>query len=471
MRLPKRSKGILSDREDGDRPLDKESIFERFLAISIELTSERDRHVLLSRILDCAMDAANCDAGTLYLLREDGLHFRRMVTRSQNVRRGSHDAPIDLPPVPLDPKYVCAWVALNNKAINVPDVRENTVFDFTGSGQYDEMTGYRTISMLVIPMTNDGGELIGVTQLINAKNEAGETVPFDPGVEQLVSAISSQAAISIANMYYMEDLKRITAEKERIKAELSIAARIQQNMMPTAFPAFPDRDEFDIYARMEPAKEVGGDFYDFFMVDDRHLAMVVADVSGKGIPAALFMMTAKTMIKTHTRLHPDPMQVLREVNDALFENNANNMFVTVWLGILDIHTGLLTYSDAGHERLFLYHEGKWKVMPKAEGMALAIFHTSEFVGRTARRAYRNFTLQLNPGDAIFQYSDGVTEATDAEKKMFGEDRLLETVNGTPFTNPKDLLTHVQEVVDGFAGDAPQFDDMTMLCMRLPGMNV
>ena len=446
--------------------LDKESIFNRFLAISIELTAERDRHVLLSRILDCAMDAANCDAGTLYLLREDGLHFRRMVTRSQNVRRGGHDAPINLPPVPLDPKYVCAWVALNNKTINVPDVHENTDFDFTGSVQYDEMTGYQTTSMLVIPMTNDRGELIGVTQLINAKNEAGETVPFDPGVEKLVSAISSQAAISIANMYYMENLKRITAEKERIKAELSIAARIQQNMMPTDFPAFPDRDEFDIFASMEPAKEVGGDFYDFFMIDDRHLAMVVADVSGKGIPAALFMMTAKTMIKTQTRMQPNPMQVLRDVNDMLFENNADNMFVTVWLGILDTRTGVLTYSDAGHERLFLYQKGEWKTLPKEAGMALAIFHTSEFTGRSAKRAFRNCTIQLSPGDAIFQYSDGVTEATDGEERMFGEDRLLETVNSVPFTNPKDLLTHVHDKIDGFVGDAPQFDDMTMLCMRM-----
>ena len=412
------------------------------------------------------MDVTNCDAGTLYLLREDGLHFCRMVTRSQNVRRGGHDSPIDLPPVPLEPKYVCAWVAIHNRMINLPDVRENTYFDFTGSRQYDEMTGYSTTSMLVIPMSNDRGELIGVTQLINAKNEAGETVPFDPALEQLVSAISSQAAISIANMYYVENLTRITAEKERIKAELSIAASIQQNMMPTAFPAFPDRDEFDIYARMVPAKEVGGDFYDFFMIDEWHLAMVVADVSGKGIPAALFMMTAKTMIKTQTRMQPNPMQVLRDVNDMLFENNADHMFVTVWLGILDIQTGLLTYSDAGHERLFLYREGKWTAMPKAAGMALAIFHTSEFVGRTAKRAFRNCTLQLNPGDAIFQYSDGVTEATNAEKRMFGENRLLETVNDKPFTNPKELLTHVHDVIDGFVGDAPQFDDMTMLCMSM-----
>ena len=446
--------------------MDKESIFERFLAISIELTTERDRDVLLSRILDCAMDVTNCDAGTLYLLREDGLHFCRMVTRSQNVRRGGHDSPIDLPPVPLEPKYVCAWVAIHNRMINLPDVRENTYFDFTGSRQYDEMTGYSTTSMLVIPMSNDRGELIGVTQLINAKNEAGETVPFDPALEQLVSAISSQAAISIANMHYVENLTRITAEKERIKAELDIAARVQLNMMPTEFPAFPDRSDFDIYATMEPAKEVGGDFYDFFMIDDHHLALVVADVSGKGVPAALFMMTANTMIKTQARMQPDPGKVLWEVNRALHENNEDNMFVTAWLGILDTDTGVLTYADAGHERMFLYQNGEWKALPKRAGMALAIFSDEELSSMPGKSSYQNYTIRLSPGDVAFQYSDGVTEATNKNLKMFGEARLLETVNAAPSMKPKELITYLHGAIDDFVGDAPQFDDMTMLCMQV-----
>ncbi|MBR0145199.1 MAG: SpoIIE family protein phosphatase [Eubacterium sp.] len=446
--------------------MDKGSVFERFLAISIELTAERDRDVLLSRILDCAMDAANCDAGTFYLLRDDGLHFCRMVTRSQGVRQGGHDAPIELPPVPMDPKYVCAWVAIHKSSINVPDVRDNTSFDFTGSVKYDEMTGYRTMSMLVIPMTNDRGELIGVTQLINAMNEQGETVPFDPGIEKLVSAISSQAAISIANTYYVDDLTRITAEKERIRTELSIAASVQKHMMPTGFPVFTDRDEFEIYAIMEPAKEVGGDFYDFFLIDDHHLAMVVADVSGKGIPAALFMMTAKTMIKTQARLQPDPVQVMRSVNDELCENNEDNMFVTAWLGILDTDTGLLTYSDAGHERLFVYQEGVWRAMPKQPGLALAIFSNEELEAMPRKRAFCDSTLQLSSGDVIFQYTDGVTEATDAEYRLFGEERLLEALNSAPSTKPEELLAYVHGVIDDFVGDAPQFDDMTMLCLQL-----
>ena len=187
----------------------KEHDMQRFLAISLALTAERDREALLSSILDTAMDVSDSDAGTLYLLSEDGLRFCRMVTRSQGVRQGGHDAPISLPPVPLEEKYVCSWVALHNEAINVADVRTDTHFDFTGSMRYDEMTGYRTQSMLVVPMANDRGELIGVMQLINAQDAAGNTIPYDPGVELLVQAIASQAAISITNMQYSEQINTL----------------------------------------------------------------------------------------------------------------------------------------------------------------------------------------------------------------------------------------------------------------------
>ena len=187
----------------------RESDMQRFLRMCLALTSERDREALLSTILDTAMDLAGCDAGTLYLLEDDGLHFCRMVTRSQGIRQGGQDAPISLPPVPLEEKYVCAWAAMHNKDINVKDVHTDTTFDFTGSLRYDAMTGYRTQSMLVVPMTNDKGELIGVTQLINALDENGRTVPFDPEKELLVSAISSQAAISITNMQYSEQITKL----------------------------------------------------------------------------------------------------------------------------------------------------------------------------------------------------------------------------------------------------------------------
>lgn len=184
----------------------KEEIFQQFLRTCLSLSSERDREALLSQILDTAMDVARCDAGTLYLLEDDGLHFCRMVTRSLGIRQGGHDGPITLAPVPLEESYVSAWVAIHRQTINVTDVRTDTHFDFTGSLRYDEMTGYHTRSMLVVPMTNDRGELIGVSQLINALDEAGGTVPFAPESELLVEAISSQAAISLTNMLYAEQI-------------------------------------------------------------------------------------------------------------------------------------------------------------------------------------------------------------------------------------------------------------------------
>ena len=192
----------------------------RFLRMCLSLSAERDREKLLSQILDTAMDLARCDAGTLYLLEDDGLHFCRMVTRSMGIRQGGHAAPITLPPVPLEPSYVCSWVVLNNSPINVSDVGTDTRFNFSGSAKYDEMTGYRTKTMLVVPLANDRGDLIGAMQLINALNEEGETVPFDSGAELLVSAISSQAAISITNMLYAE---QITSLLDSLVGALSAA--------------------------------------------------------------------------------------------------------------------------------------------------------------------------------------------------------------------------------------------------------
>ncbi len=187
----------------------KEERTARVLESCLALSAERDREALLSAILDTAMDVACCDAGTLYLLEDEGLRFCRMVTRSMGVRQGGHDAPITLPPVPMNESYVAAYVAIHGETINVADVRTETRFDFTGSLRYDAMTGYRTKSQLVIPMTDDRGDLIGVMQLINAENEAGETVAFSPDLELPVSAIASQAAISITNMHYAEQTNRL----------------------------------------------------------------------------------------------------------------------------------------------------------------------------------------------------------------------------------------------------------------------
>ena len=255
------------------------------------------------------------------------------------------------------------------------------------------------------------------------------------------------------------------------QSELDTATRIQAHMLPSTFPAFPAYREFDIYATMDPAKEVGGDFYDFFLIDSDHLALVVADVSGKGVPAALFMMTARTILKTKAQSSPtlSPQILLEEANAALCENNRDGMFVTVWLGILEISTGELTYADAGHEKLLLYQDGAWRLLPKETiGPALAMWAPEDFAFMTEEYRYRDKTIQLRPGDAIFQYTDGVTEAMPANHELFGEERLLDAMNSAPSTQPEDLLAYVRARIDEFVKGAAQFDDITMLGLQYKG---
>ena len=269
---------------------------------------------------------------------------------------------------------------------------------------------------------------------------------------------------------YMESLTSVTAEKERIATELNLASNIQAHMLPNTFPAFPERPEFEIFASMTPAKEVGGDFYDFFMVDENHLGLVMADVSGKGVPAALFMMASRTMLKDAAFSHLDPAAVLERVNAQLCENNPEYMFVTVWLGILETSTGKLTWADAGHEQLLLYQNGEWTLLPKGGGVALAAFEP-ELLALDPVSPFQNHELLLKPGDAVYQYTDGVTEAMTAQREQFGYDRLLEAVNSAPSVEPEVLLPHVRKRIDAFVQDAPQFDDITMLALRYRGRKV
>lgn len=256
---------------------------------------------------------------------------------------------------------------------------------------------------------------------------------------------------------YVENLTLVTAEKERIGAELSIATQIQANMLPGIFPAFPDKPEFDIYATMNPAKEVGGDFYDFFMVDDRHLAVVMADVSGKGVPAALFMVIGKTLIKDHTQPGRDLGDVFTEVNDLLCESNSEGLFITAFEGVLDLVSGEFTFVNAGHEIPFICKkDGSYEPYKIRAGFVLA--------GMEGIR-YKCGTMQLSPGDRLFQYTDGVTEATDKDGRLYGMGRLGEILTQNAALPPMELLGKIKEDIDVFVGDAPQFDDITMLCLE------
>lgn len=242
--------------------------------------------------------------------------------------------------------------------------------------------------------------------------------------------------------------------------ELNMASEIQTNVLPSNFPAFPERNEFDIYASMTPAKEVGGDFYDFFLIDDDHLAIVIADVSGKGVPAALFMMSSKILINDHCLMGGTPSQILVRVNKAVYANNKAHMFVTVWLGILEISTGKLVTSNAGHEYPIININGKYELFKDQHGIAIGAMPNSK---------YKDMEIMLKSGDQVFVYTDGVAEATNFNKQLFGTERTVEALNNVQKdASQEDVLKGVQKAVDEFVKDAPQFDDLTMLGLRYIG---
>lgn len=259
---------------------------------------------------------------------------------------------------------------------------------------------------------------------------------------------------------YIHNLADVTAEKERIGAELDIATRIQASMLPCIFPAFPDREDFEVYATMTPAKEVGGDFYDFFMVDEDNLAIVIADVSGKGVPAALFMVIGKTLIKDHTTPGKDLGDVFTEVNQLLCESNSEELFITAFVGVLNLKTGKFRYVNAGHEIPFIAKKNeKFKPYKIRAAFVLAGMEGIQ---------YKAGELQLEPGDKIFQYTDGVTEATDKDNQLFGMDRLETTLGKLADKSPVEILEGSKAEIDKFVGDVPQFDDITMLCLEYRG---
>lgn len=295
--------------------------------------------------------------------------------------------------------------------------------------------------------TKDSDRVRGELSKINLNNEIGE-LAID--VSEMTKSIDS----------FVDEIQTITSEKEKIIAELDLASRIQHSMLPSEFPAFPEREEFEIYASMDAAREVGGDFYDFFLIDDDHLALVIADVSGKGIPAALVMMASKIIIQSVAMLGGDVKEILEKTNEAICSNNPAEMFVTVWVGILEISTGTLTAGNAGHEYpTFKTADGDFELYKDSHGMVLGGFDESE---------YSSYEIKLEPGSKVFVYTDGVPEATNADKEMFGTERMVEALNADNDADPKTILKNIRKSVDEFVQDAEQFDDLTMMCIEYKG---
>ena len=259
---------------------------------------------------------------------------------------------------------------------------------------------------------------------------------------------------------YVDNLTEVTRERERIGTELELAKAIQREMLPCTFPAFPDYDAFSVYATMDPARKVGGDFYDFFLIDDDHLCLVIADVSGKGVPAALFMMATKIMISDIAKTGKSPAEVLESVNNSICANNKEKMFLTVWVGILEISTGKLTAANAGHEYPVLKFSG--------EDFELLKDAHSFIVGGMKNVIYKEYELDLSEGARLYIYTDGVPEATDSENRMFGTERMLTVLNDHKDEDPESVVRAMQKAVGEFVGEAERFDDMTMLMLDYKG---
>jgi sigma-B regulation protein RsbU (phosphoserine phosphatase) len=336
-------------------------------------------------------------------------------------------------------------VAKTQQVANIADAHQDPRFN----PDFDKQTNYRTRSVLCLPLLNADGKLIGVIQTLNKKN--GEA--FNKEDESLLEALAAHIVVALERARLIEAY----VEKQRMEETLKLAHDIQMSMVPKIFPPFPERSEFDLCALLEPAREVGGDFYDFFLTDDNRLCFAIGDVSGKGVPASLFMAVTKTLLRvTATKLR-SPEAVLSELNNELCRDNETGMFVTIFYGVLDIPTGIVSYSNGGHNPPYvLSSSGTVSVVEGTQGMALAVLPNVPY---HAKRT------QLRGGQSLFLYTDGLTEAMDTTSNLFSEHRLQACLQEMPNATPADLIRGVVRAVRQFAAGAEQSDDITALAIR------
>ena len=338
-----------------------------------------------------------------------------------------------------------------------------TIILFSISAYVGSLIGFTDLNYINIPK---GTKITVETTLEDAvdnlnlnQNEKTENVMLQSFVPVIILynliIVFACFQISQSGKNMIEKQKELSEAGARIESELNIAKGIQKNMLPSTFPAFPEYKEFDIYASMTPAKEVGGDFYDMFLIDENHLAMVIADVSGKGVPAALIMMTARTLIKNTALNGYSVDEIYNKVNNMLCEGNTSNHFVTSWFAIIDLRTGKLEFVNAGHNPPLLYSQNnnRFEYLKTKPNLILAAMEDTK---------YMKHEITLQPGDKLFLYTDGVTEATNNNNELYGEKRLQDFLNSHIEQDVEATITGVKKDIDNFAGKAEQFDDITML---------
>ena len=339
-------------------------------------------------------------------------------------------------------------VAKTLETANIPDAYDDPRFN----PEFDKQSNFKTKSVLCMPMTTRKGELIGVIQVLN-KTDGGT---FQEGDEKLLEALCIQAGVAIVRARLTEAF----LEKQRIEESLKLAADIQMGMLPSTFPAYPERNDFDLFAGIIPAKEVGGDFYDFFLIDKKHLCFVIGDVSGKGIPAALFMALTKTQIKASSSRRRTPGDVLFRANNDLCHENESGMFCTLFYGIMNTETGEVTYANAGHNPPYIIKKnGKPVQIESTGGIALGVMEEMEF---------ESATFTASKGDSMFLYTDGVNEAMNEADEEYSYERLEDYLKENSTGSITDMVNKNLESVKEFAGTAPQSDDITVLALRYLG---
>jgi len=336
-------------------------------------------------------------------------------------------------------------VAKTRQGANIVDAYADPRFN----PDFDRQTGYRTRSILCLPMLSSKGKLVGVIQVLNKKGGG----VFDERDESLLAALAAHAAVALERA----QLTEAYVEKQRMEEALQLAHDIQMSMLPKRFPPFPHRPEFDLYATIEPAREVGGDFYDFMLLDEDRLSFAIGDVSGKGVPAALFMSVAKTLLKVIASKVRRPDAILAELNNELCRDNDTGMFVTIFYGILHIPSGELEYSNGGHNLPYvLSQNGAVQPLDKTGGMALGVLEDV---------TYRAKKSILRAGDGLFLYTDGVTEAMDRAGNFFSDRRLQEFLQRAHGSSPTELIRSVVNEVKRFSCGAEQSDDITTLAIQ------
>jgi sigma-B regulation protein RsbU (phosphoserine phosphatase) len=373
---------------------------------------------------------------------------------------------MDFPEIRI-PHGVCAagWAAEQRTTINIPDSFSDPRFD----PRFEQIYGLLARSVLAVPMINQNQELIGVIEVINKRGGG----PFTSEDEEILQAICTYLGLALERAQMIQAY----LNTQKLQQSLQLALEIQMGLLPQKFPAFPGNPEIDICASVVPALEVGGDLYDFFMLDEDHIFFLIGDVSDKGVPAALFMAIVKTAFQiaakgkvrmskggyhcVGTEEVPDIASVMRTVNNMLFENNPSQMFVTAFAGILDLRTGTIEYSDGGHEPPFIMRNNRQiEMLNKKGGVALGFL--DDYV-------FPSGCIQLNPGDSLLLYTDGVNEARNIQNEMFARPaigdtlcRISEMVSASIVVST--MLRRVQE----FATGAPQSDDITLLAIQYRG---